>query len=68
MAKVKEVHVNIGMSIDVKGVWVKVGCGSVITVDEDTNAEDRQAFFEQAFEEAEEAVNKELKRLEVGGE
>jgi hypothetical protein len=69
MARIKEVEVSIGMSVEVKGVWVKPVVGLKIEMDvDDSEPSTRAAVMERAFEVAEIELDKEINRLELGGE
>jgi len=63
---IREIRVNLGMSIDKNGLWVKPDIGLTITVsEEDNKVENRAQLFERAFKVVEEEMGKELDRLEI---
>lgn len=65
--KIKEISVNIGMSIDQKGIWTKVGASIRLDIsDEDSKPENRPKVFERAFAVVEEELNNQLDRLGIG--
>lgn len=66
MAKLKDITVNIGLSIDMKGTWVKAGTGVRIELDEEDSA-NASLIFERAFELASSELDEQLKRLDVKG-
>ena len=66
---IKEISVNIGMSVDRKGLWVKAGAEVKISVSpEDNLPENRELLFKRAYEIVAEEVDKELERLGVNSD
>jgi len=57
MAKVREINVSVGVSIDKKGVWLKANTGITVTVEE---SDDLQACFKRAFEVVDNELSKQL--------
>lgn len=47
MAKIREIEVGLGISVDKKGVWVKGNAKVTVTVDD---SDDIAACFKRAFE------------------
>ncbi len=64
MAKIREITVSLGMSIDKGGVWVKPGISLKLELDEsEGNPENRKQIVARAFEIADEDLDAELNRL-----
>lgn len=67
MARIKEIEVSIGMTIEVKGVWIKPVVGIKLDLNEDDSKPGNRAdIFERAFEIAESELDKEIDRLDLG--
>lgn len=63
MAKLKEVEVSLGVSLDVKGVWYKPNARLVIELDERDTVEKRKAIWGQAWETVADEIERQLKEI-----
>jgi len=58
MAEVREVRVQLGLSIDKKGVWVKGDAGITVTLRDGDSVPD---CFKRAFELADDSLSEQMK-------
>jgi hypothetical protein len=64
MAKIKELNIYLGMSIDKNGLWLKPGIGMRIELDDrDADPSRREEVIERGFELVQDALDKELDNL-----
>lgn len=57
MAKMKEIEVSLGITIEVNGTYIKPNAKVVIELDEaDTSAEKRKAIWEAAWKQVDQQV------------
>lgn len=64
MAKLREITVSLGISIDKKGVWVKPALTLKLELDEsESDPKNRKELVKRAFEIASEDLNDEIGRL-----
>ena len=65
MAKVREIQVTLGLSVDKNGVWVKGSTGITVTVGPE---DDVQACFKRAFELADDNLGNKMNEYLNEGE
>lgn len=63
MAKLKEIEVSLGITVEQKGVYYKPNARAVIELDTTDTPENRKKIWIQAWDMVEEQVSKQLENL-----
>ena len=63
MAKLKEIEVSLGITVEQKGVYYKPNARAVIELDTTDTPENRKKIWVQAWDMVEEQVSKQLENL-----
>lgn len=68
MAKLKEINVSLGLSIEVNNNWYRPNCGVVVEINEEDNAERRVQIWNKAWETVTDQINKTIAEIASAGE
>lgn len=63
MARLKEIEVSIGITLESKGVYYKPNARAVIEIDKEDSKENREAVWKQAWKMVEEQVSDQLENI-----
>lgn len=66
MAKLKEIAVSLGLSIEINGAWFRPNCEIKIELDETDTPDKRDAVFRKAWDTVSEQINKTITEIENG--
>jgi hypothetical protein len=65
MARMKEIEVGIGLSVEVNGAWYRPNCTVKIEMDETDTPAKREAIFKRAWETVTEQIDKTISQIET---
>ncbi len=58
MAKVKEIEVSVGITVEVNKKWVRTGASMKIEVNEENTPEKREKIYDKAYKELTDRIDK----------